>query len=148
MRRKTISNVADLNRITIQEATERFIKHCRVRNLSAQTIKYYTEDCNYFAARVAAEYIDEVNHDVLEDFIFQEIENGKKVSSLNTRIRGLRVFFVLLYKLEFPVKECVVAYEYLRSLGYTAAKLFPGYDGVVKNMEEDTIFEKVKGLMF
>lgn len=93
MRRKTITNAADLNRITIQEATERFIKHCRIRNLSSQTIKYYTEDCNYFAARVAAEYIDEVNHDVLEDFIFQEIENGKKVSSLNTRIRGLRVFF-------------------------------------------------------
>lgn len=45
--------------------------------------------------------------------------------------------FVLLYKLEFPVQECVVAYEYLRSLGYTAAKLFPGYDGVVKKMDED-----------
>jgi len=55
---------------------------------------------------------------------------------------------VLLYKLEFPVKECVVAYEYLRSLGYTAAKLFPGYDGVVKKMEEDAVFEKVKRLMF
>lgn len=56
--------------------------------------------------------------------------------------------FVLLYKLEFPVQECIVAYEYLRSLGYTAAKLFPGYDGVVKKMDEDAIFEKVKCLMF
>jgi len=54
--------------------------------------------------------------------------------------------FVLLYKLEIPVQECVVAYEHLRSLGYTAAKLFPGYDGVVKNMDEDAVFEKVKAL--
>lgn len=56
--------------------------------------------------------------------------------------------FTLLYKLEIPVADCVVAYEYLRELGYTAAKLFPGYDGVVKKMDEDAIFEKVKGLMF
>lgn len=54
----------------------------------------------------------------------------------------------LLYKLEIPIADCVVAYEYLRELGYTAAKLFPGYDGVVKKMDEDAIFEKVKGLMF
>lgn len=54
----------------------------------------------------------------------------------------------LLYKLEFPVQDCVIAYEYLRGLGYTAARLFPGYDGVVKNMDEDAIFEKVKRLMY
>ena len=93
MRKTTIKNAADIERIKIQEATERFIRHCKVRNLFPQTIKYYTEDCGYFMAHTDVEYIDEVNHDVMEDFIFQEIENGKKVSSLNTRIRGLRVFF-------------------------------------------------------
>ncbi len=93
MRRTVIMNAGDIERITLQEATERFIKHCKVRNLKPETLKYYNEDCGYFAAHVDAEYIDEVNHDVLEDFIFQELEQGKKVSSLNTRIRGLRVFF-------------------------------------------------------
>lgn len=93
MRRKTIQNAADMKRMTLQEATDRFIKHCKVKNLREQTIAYYVEDCNYFAAHTEAEYIDEVTYELLEDFVFQEIENGKKVSSLNTRIRGLRVFF-------------------------------------------------------
>lgn len=93
MRRTVVANVADLERVTLQEATERFLKHCRVRNLKPETLKYYAEDCGYFAAHVDLEYIDEVNHDVLENFIYQELERGKKVSSLNTRIRGLRVFF-------------------------------------------------------
>ena len=93
MRRTTINNVEDIQRITIQEAIRRFLRHCKVRNLAEQTIRYYTEDCNYFAERVDVQYIDEVNYEVMEDFIFQELELGKKVSSLNSRIRGLRVFF-------------------------------------------------------
>lgn len=93
MRRTIIRNSEDIQRVTIQEAIRKFLRHCKVRNLAEQTIKYYTEDCNYFAERVDAEYIDEVNYEVMEDFIFQELEKGKKVSSLNSRIRGLRVFF-------------------------------------------------------
>lgn len=46
----------------------------------------------------------------------------------------------LLYKFEFPVEDCIAAYEHLRKLGYTAAKLFPGYDGVVKHMDETSCF--------
>lgn len=82
MRKTTIKNAADIERIKIQEATERFIRHCKVRNLSAQTIKYYTEDCGYFMAHTDVEYIDEVNHDVMEDFIFQEMEDGKRYHPL------------------------------------------------------------------
>ena len=93
MRRTKIDNAGHIERVAVQEAVNRFIKHCRVKNLSPQTIKYYTEDCEYFASRSGVDYIDEVNRETFEDFIFQEIENGKKVSSLNTRIRGLRVFF-------------------------------------------------------
>ena len=93
MKRVKITNAEHIERLPIQEAKNRFIKHCRVKNLSPQTISYYKEDCEYFAARCGKDYIDEVDYEVLEDFIFQELENGKKVSSLNTRIRGLRVFF-------------------------------------------------------
>ena len=41
MRRKTIQNAADMKRMTLQEATDRFIKHCKVKNLREQTIAYY-----------------------------------------------------------------------------------------------------------
>jgi hypothetical protein len=60
---------------------------------------------------------------------------------------GKNETLVLLYKIEFPVRECLVIYEYLREMGYTAAKLFPGYDGVVKSMYENMLFEKIKKLM-
>ena len=50
---------------------------------------------------------------------------------------------VLLYKLEIPVQESIAVYNYLNNLGYTASKLFPGYDGVVKDMEEKAIFQRV-----
>ena len=110
MRRTTIRNAADIQRMTLQEATDRFIKYCKVKNLREQTIAYYVEDCGYFAAHTEAEYIDEVNYELLEDFIFQEIENGKKVSSLNTRIHGLRVFFNFCADREPSTAEgCIVS---------------------------------------
>lgn len=93
MRRKTIINAADVYRITLQEATERFLRHCKTKNLRQETLKYYAEDCKYFALHTEVRFIDEVNAEVFEQFIFQELEAGKKVASLNTRIRGLRVFF-------------------------------------------------------
>ena len=70
MRRKTIQNAADMKRMTLQEATDRFIKHCKVKNLREQTIAYYVEDCNYFAAHTEAEYIDEVTYDL--GFLFEQ----------------------------------------------------------------------------
>lgn len=50
----------------------------------------------------------------------------------------------LLYKFEIPVSECVPTYEYIMKLGYTAAKLFPGYGGATRKMKEEAIFYKVK----
>ena len=49
---------------------------------------------------------------------------------------------VLLYKFKIPVKECLCAYKYLHNLGYGASKLFPGYNGVVREMEEEGIVHK------
>lgn len=48
---------------------------------------------------------------------------------------------IMLYKLEIPVTECFNMYTVLKSLGCTAAKLFPGYDGVARQMKEDIIAE-------
>ena len=42
-----------------------------------------------------------------------------------------------LTKLVFPTKDAVSTFKYLRNTGYHAAKLFPGYDGVMRKLEED-----------
>ena len=43
-------------------------------------------------------------------------------------------FFI---KLIFPTEYAVSDFKYLRSIGYHAAKLFPGYDGVMRKLKED-----------
>lgn len=49
-----------------------------------------------------------------------------------------------LYRISFPRKASVEIYDYLKQIGHTAAKLFPGYDGVTVAMKEDTSFDEKK----
>ena len=93
MRRTTILNAVEVRRTTFLEAQNAFYKHCRLKNLRPRTITYYTEDLNYFHSKASVKYADEITQEVYDDFILAELDAGKKITSLNTRIRGLRVFF-------------------------------------------------------
>jgi hypothetical protein len=55
----------------------------------------------------------------------------------DARIREYERTNTLLYRFELPKKECTTIFSYLVRLGYTGAKLFPGYDGVVKAMRDE-----------
>jgi len=101
MRRKNILNSFEVKQTTFNEAEAAFLKHCKLRNLRPKTIDYYTEDLTYFHAHVPVRYVNQITKEVFDNFIFQELEKGKKVSSLNTRIRGLRVFFKFCAEREY-----------------------------------------------
>ena len=101
MRRTKILNAEEVRRTTYLEAQKAFHKHCRLKNLRPRTITYYTEDLNYFHAKTQVTYVDEITQDVFDDFLFRELEAGKKTTSLNTRIRGLRVFFSFCAEREY-----------------------------------------------
>lgn len=101
MRRTTILNAHQVKRTTFQEAEKAFYKHCTLKNLRPPTIRYYTEDLTYFHSKAPVKYIDDVTQAVFDDFIFKELDAGKKVTSLNTRIRGLRVFFKFCEEREY-----------------------------------------------
>lgn len=58
-----------------------------------QTLRCYKEDLSYFYSKVSVKYDDEISQKVFESFLLQELDASKKVTSLNSRIRGLRVFF-------------------------------------------------------
>ena len=45
----------------------------------------------------------------------------------------------LLFKFELPANECLPMYRYLQRIEYGAARLFPGYKGVVTEMEDDAM---------
>ena len=93
MRRTKILNAAEVRRTPFSEAETAFLKHCRLKNLRPKTITYYEEDIQYFHTKVPVKYMDEISQERFDDFILDELDAGKKITSLNTRIRGLRVFF-------------------------------------------------------
>ena len=64
MKRNTILNAQEVNRVTYTEAENAFLKHCKIRNLSPQTIEYYDENIRFFRAKIPVKYIDEVNQEV------------------------------------------------------------------------------------
>lgn len=129
MRRTTILNAEEIKRTPLKEAQSAFYKHCRLKNLTEQTLRYYEEDLSYFRSIISVKYADEITQEVFEAFLLQELDAGKKVTSLNSRIRGLRVFFnfctereymkpisVKLMKEEETIKETYTDAELLRLL--------------------------------
>ena len=82
MRRTTILNAKQVKRTSFSEAEQLFTKHCKLKNLSPQTMRYYAEDLKYFHACVPVRYADEVSQDVFENFIVSELDAGKKITSL------------------------------------------------------------------
>lgn len=118
-------NSRQVLRHTYEEAQEAFHKHCVVRNLSERTINYYKEDLDFFHSKVPVKYIDEVNQEAFDDFIFRELEAGKKANSLNTRIRGLRVFFKFCVEREYmePIEAKLLKTDKVIKEPYTEAEL-------------------------
>ena len=133
MRRTTILNNVNTPRISYQKAVEEFYKHCKLKNLRPQTLKYYAEDLTYFRNAVCIKYADEITQEIFDDFIFQELEAGKKITSLNTRIRGLRVFF----------KFCATR-EYMKPIEAKLMKVDEEIKEPYTNTELQTLLERPK----
>ena len=125
MRRTKILNPVEVRRTTYTEAQNAFIKHCRLKNLRPQTVKYYTEDLTYFHAQTPVKYVDEITQDVFDGFILKELDAGKKTTSLNTRIRGLRVFFSFCAEREYmkPIEPKLMKVDEEIKEPYTDAEL-------------------------
>ena len=107
------------------EAQSSYVKHCLLKNLRPQTITYYKEDTDYFQAKTGVKYADEVTQELFDEFIFSEIEAGKKINSLNSRIRGLRVFFKFCAEREYmkPIAPKLMKADVEVKEPYTEAEL-------------------------
>ena len=92
MGRIKMKQVEGLGNVTVEAAIEEFLKNCRLRNLSPKTIRYYEEDLQYFARNIPAKKTDEINRQTVDDFILHEMDKGNRVTAINTRLRGIRVF--------------------------------------------------------
>ena len=92
MGRIRMKQVEGLGNVTVETAIEEFLKNCRLRNLSPKTIRYYEEDLQYFARNIPAKNADDIKREVVDDFIFHEMDKGNRITAINTRLRGIRVF--------------------------------------------------------
>ena len=77
----------------LSSAQEEFLRYCRLRNLSPRTIEFYQEDISYFIRWAKFRFVHDITKDVLDDFVIHETDKGNKVTAINSRLRGLRVFF-------------------------------------------------------
>ena len=125
MRMKTILNVNEHHHTSFECAEASFYKFCTLKNLREQTLTYYKEDITYFKSHIAITNIDELTQEIYDDFIYGEIEKGKKTTSLNTRIRGLRVFFNFCVEREYmePINAKLLKTDKEIKEPYTDAEL-------------------------
>jgi len=96
-----MKQVKGVGRITLDYAIDQFLRHCRLKNLSPRTIEYYTEDLRYFQKITEVTYLDEITDKLYEDFILHEMDKGNKMTAVNCRTRGLRVFLRFCAKREY-----------------------------------------------
>lgn len=70
MRMTTIKNAKIQKHKNIEEAEAEFLKHCKLKNLREQTLKYYEEDIEHFFSTAGTfKYVDEVTQQVNEDWL-------------------------------------------------------------------------------
>ena len=96
-----MKQVKGVGRITLDYAIDQFLRHNRLKNLSPRTIEYYTEDLRYFQRTTKVTYLDEITDKLYEDFILHEMDKGNKMTAVNCRTRGLRVFLRFCAKREY-----------------------------------------------
>jgi len=90
---KKIKMVEGVGCVSMTYALDEFMKHCKRRNLSAETVKYYAEDIGYFQKVMQLENTSEICKEILDSFVDHEMNKGNKITAINSRLRGLRVFF-------------------------------------------------------
>lgn len=101
MSRIKMKQVEGVGRITLDYAIDQFMRHNRLKNLSSRTLEYYEEDLRYFQKITEVTYLDEITDKLYEDFILHEMDKGNKMTAVNCRTRGLRVFLRFCAKREY-----------------------------------------------
>jgi len=108
-RRKTVTNSnvkQTLESITkekvtstnFQNAFSEFLKHCRIKGLSPDTVKYYDKELKqtmrgFAEIEVPLDDIRKINTYHIESFIEYQQSLNRAVSTINSRIRAGRTFF-------------------------------------------------------
>ena len=61
--------------------------------MAKPSLDYYDGHLKFFHKKVPVVYLDEITQEAFDDFIFAQLEEGKRTTTINSQLRGLRVFF-------------------------------------------------------
>ena len=87
-----MKQVEGFGKVSLEKAIDEFLRSCRLRNLSPKTIRYYEEDLAYFSRNICVKYVSEICRETVDNFIIHEMDKGNRITAINTRLRGIRVF--------------------------------------------------------
>ena len=100
---KSITMNINEDKISINEAFKKFYKTCRIKNLRESTLDFYEETIHYFDKYYNTENTCvSLTQDIIDGYIEHMQEKDIKGTTINTRLKGLRVII-----------------NYFNSMGYT-----------------------------
>jgi integrase/recombinase XerD len=112
---------------TIHEGFKEFYRFCRVKNLSQSTLEYYEVVLNDFSKFLPLDnQISDITSTMIEDYIlFLRKNTNLNDTSINTKLKGLRVILYYWMKLEYLEKFKINAIKVEKKLKetYTDAEL-------------------------
>lgn len=88
--------------LSVPECLAAFIKHCRIKNLSKETIKFYKGECERFIKWYGEDRgISQVNEEVIGDYIIYVKDSGVSQAYVASKMRQLRAFFYFCMEREY-----------------------------------------------
>ena len=98
---KKIKNPDQFCKHTMSEASDSFLKKCRLKNLSPRSVEYYEATIKRFTTAMRLNYVDEISQDTLDDFVLGEMNSNLRISSINNHLRGIRAFLNFCFKQKY-----------------------------------------------
>ena len=110
MPRIQLKQVDQISRKEVSYAFTAFMRHCRLKNLSPYSYLYYEKNIKFFLETESQiKYVDQINQEVIDEFVGKLMDRGNRVTAINARLRALFVFlhycFDQEYLAEFPLSK-------------------------------------------
>lgn len=95
--------------MTLETALEKFINHCRIKNLTPATIRNYEKECGYFISWFGQEKeLATIDADTIDEFILYCRDSDNSEAYIASRVRQNRAFLYWCmereYLREFAIK--------------------------------------------
>ena len=102
MPRIKVKQVDQFSRTTVSCAFSNFMRHCKLKNLSPYSYRYYDSNITYFLTLYPdIKYVHEITWEKIEDYISRLMDRGNRVTAINARLRALFVFLRYCFDQEY-----------------------------------------------